>query len=295
MSSTKIPRSARAWACLPTSTQRRGAPNRVRGTHPPRSRSRPSGDSGSTANEQSARSAVSTSLWLRKTGRRDRTAGKRVPAPGARRQLGGERDAGLGSCGGVCPRWSHRALQARASHQRGASHATGDAKRGGADSSLPRHRRRRNGSFDAAFETRRSPYTTRNRFRTTGAVRSLAYGERLRRAGRRRHARERLRASDDGVDDEARRHWSRPEHTTELAATGERLRPRADVARESLTPREMQVALAVAEGATNQETAAALYLTPKTVEYHLTRVYRKLGVRSRAELVRRFTQRAESA
>ena len=48
------------------------------------------------------------------------------------------------------------------------------------------------------------------------------------------------------------------------------------------------MALAVAEGASNAEVAAALYLTPKTVEYHLTRVYRKLGLRSRAELVHRF-------
>jgi LuxR family transcriptional regulator, maltose regulon positive regulatory protein len=61
-------------------------------------------------------------------------------------------------------------------------------------------------------------------------------------------------------------------------------------ARESLTPRETQVALAVAEGASNEEVAAALYVTPKTVEYHLTRVYRKLGLRSRAELVRQFTR-----
>ena len=76
---------------------------------------------------------------------------------------------------------------------------------------------------------------------------------------------------------------------SELAAAGERLRPAA-AARESLTPREVQVALAVAEGASNAEVASALYLTPKTVEYHLTRVYRKLGLRSRAELVRRFAR-----
>jgi LuxR family maltose regulon positive regulatory protein len=79
----------------------------------------------------------------------------------------------------------------------------------------------------------------------------------------------------------------------ELAASGARLRA-TGAARESLTPREMQVALAVAEGASNEEVAAVLYVTPKTVEYHLTRVYRKLGLRSRAELVREFSQRAES-
>ena len=56
----------------------------------------------------------------------------------------------------------------------------------------------------------------------------------------------------------------------------------------------MQVALAVAEGASNSETAAVLYLTPKTVEYHLTRVCRKLGLRSRAELVRQFPRSDQS-
>jgi DNA-binding NarL/FixJ family response regulator len=77
-----------------------------------------------------------------------------------------------------------------------------------------------------------------------------------------------------------------PRARSELAATGERLQPGA-APRESLTPREMQVALAVAS---NKDTAAALYLTPKTVEYHLTRVYRKLGLRSRAELTRQFAR-----
>ena len=50
-----------------------------------------------------------------------------------------------------------------------------------------------------------------------------------------------------------------------------------------------QIAGQVAEGKSNREVADALYLTPKTVEFHLTRVYRKLGVRSRSELVRRVT------
>ena len=116
----------------------------------------------------------------------------------------------------------------------------------------------------------------------------LAYGERLRRAGQRKRARERLHAALVVFDDLGANAWS-ARARSELAATGERLRPAA-VTRESLTPREMQVALAVAEGASNSETAAALYLTPKTVEYHLTRVYRKLGLRSRAELVRQFAR-----
>jgi DNA-binding CsgD family transcriptional regulator len=120
----------------------------------------------------------------------------------------------------------------------------------------------------------------------------LVYGERLRRAGERKRARAQLHAALAVFDELGARAWSERAHS-ELAATGERLRPAA-VAREGLTPREMQVALAVAEGASNNEVAAVLYLTPKTVEYHLTRVYRKLGLRSRAELVRQFARSDES-
>jgi DNA-binding CsgD family transcriptional regulator/tetratricopeptide (TPR) repeat protein len=53
-----------------------------------------------------------------------------------------------------------------------------------------------------------------------------------------------------------------------------------------LTPQELQVALVVAAGATNVEAGAQLFLSPKTIEYHLSNAYRKLGIRSRAELVR---------
>jgi DNA-binding NarL/FixJ family response regulator len=101
-----------------------------------------------------------------------------------------------------------------------------------------------------------------------------------------RDAREHLRSAGVAFDALGAAAWS-SRAQSELAATGERLRPAAD-SRESLTPRELQVALAVADGASNAAVAAALYLTPKTVEYHLTHVYRKLGLRSRAELVRRF-------
>ena len=57
---------------------------------------------------------------------------------------------------------------------------------------------------------------------------------------------------------------------------------------QSLTAQELQVALIVARGITNREAAAALFLSPKTVEFHLGNTYRKLGLRSRAELVRRM-------
>jgi DNA-binding CsgD family transcriptional regulator len=58
---------------------------------------------------------------------------------------------------------------------------------------------------------------------------------------------------------------------------------------DDLTPAEERVAALVAEGHTNKEVAAALFLTERTVEFHLTHVYRKLGVRSRAELARRLS------
>jgi DNA-binding NarL/FixJ family response regulator len=52
----------------------------------------------------------------------------------------------------------------------------------------------------------------------------------------------------------------------------------------SLTPQELQVALVVARGASNQEAASALFLSQKTIEYHLSNIYRKTNLRSRAEL-----------
>ena len=58
-----------------------------------------------------------------------------------------------------------------------------------------------------------------------------------------------------------------------------------------LTPQELQIALTVAAGATNKEAAAALFLSEKTIEMHLSRTYRKLAVRSRTELVKLLASR----
>jgi DNA-binding CsgD family transcriptional regulator len=63
----------------------------------------------------------------------------------------------------------------------------------------------------------------------------------------------------------------------------------------ALTPYELQVAVAVADGATNREATAALFLSPKTIEYHLSRVYAKLGVRNRVELARLMSSGREQA
>ena len=74
----------------------------------------------------------------------------------------------------------------------------------------------------------------------------------------------------------------------ELRATGERLGRRAAREGDELTPQELQVALQAADGKTNKEIGAALFLSPKSVDFHLRRVFRKLEVRSRGELIRRF-------
>ncbi len=114
----------------------------------------------------------------------------------------------------------------------------------------------------------------------------LCFGERLRRAGQRKNARDHLRAALTVFEQLGAAPWERRTRS-ELRASGETLRRRDASATEQLTPQELQIALQVAEGKTNREVGAALFLSPKTIEFHLSGVYRKLGVRSRAELVRR--------
>jgi DNA-binding CsgD family transcriptional regulator len=115
----------------------------------------------------------------------------------------------------------------------------------------------------------------------------LAYGERLRRSRNRALAREQLRAAADTFDDLDARPWA-DRARAELAATGETHR-RRDVSKiDELTPQELQVALLLAGGKTTRETAAALFLSPKTVDYHLRHVYQRLGIHSRAELAQRL-------
>jgi DNA-binding NarL/FixJ family response regulator len=66
-------------------------------------------------------------------------------------------------------------------------------------------------------------------------------------------------------------------------------RRRGSAIREDLSPAELQVAIVVARGATNREAAAELFLSPKTVDHHLSAVYSKLGLRSRTELAHLMT------
>jgi DNA-binding CsgD family transcriptional regulator/predicted negative regulator of RcsB-dependent stress response len=115
----------------------------------------------------------------------------------------------------------------------------------------------------------------------------LCYGERLRRAGRRVEAREQLRRALETFERIGARPWAERARA-ELRASGETLRRQEPFEAEQLTPQELQIALQVAEGKTNKEVGAALFLSHKTVEFHLSRIYRKLDIHSRAELIRQF-------
>jgi len=113
----------------------------------------------------------------------------------------------------------------------------------------------------------------------------LYYGERLRRAKRLTEAREHLRRALDAFERLGASLWA-SRARNELRASGAAVGKLPAVGIAVLTPQELQVAVAVANGSTNREAAAALFLSPKTVGFHLGRVYRKLGIRSRVELAR---------
>lgn len=111
----------------------------------------------------------------------------------------------------------------------------------------------------------------------------LLYGEWLRREGRRVDARGHLRAAYDlfiriGADGFAERAWR------ELVATGETVRSRTTGSSDTLTAQEAQVARLAGAGHTNPEIGARLFLSPRTVEWHLRKVFLKLGVSSRTQL-----------
>jgi DNA-binding NarL/FixJ family response regulator/tetratricopeptide (TPR) repeat protein len=119
----------------------------------------------------------------------------------------------------------------------------------------------------------------------------LLYGARLRRAGQRVAAREQLRAALDAFTAMDLTAWAQ-RAADELAATGATARPRRPLASEPLTSQETRVALLVARGLSNREVAAALFLSPKTIEHHLASVFRKRGFRSRTELASAFATAA---
>ncbi|HEX6263835.1 MAG TPA: LuxR C-terminal-related transcriptional regulator, partial [Actinomycetota bacterium] len=124
---------------------------------------------------------------------------------------------------------------------------------------------------------------TRVRFELARA--HLVYGEWLRRENRRVDAREQLRTAHDafssmGADafaDRARR---------ELVATGETVRSRVDETRDVLTPQEAQIARLARDGFSNPDIGARLFISPRTVQYHLHKVFLKLDISSRNQLGR---------
>jgi DNA-binding CsgD family transcriptional regulator len=131
--------------------------------------------------------------------------------------------------------------------------------------------------FEAALERHSRASQPFERGRT-----ELAYGLWLHRARRRVAARDRLGAALEIFERLGARPWARLARA-ELRAAGAGPRtPESE--REDLTAQEARIARAVASGATNKEVGAELFLSPKTIEFHLSSIYRKLGIRSRTEL-----------
>jgi DNA-binding CsgD family transcriptional regulator len=124
---------------------------------------------------------------------------------------------------------------------------------------------------------------SRTRLRVEHARALLLYGEWLRRENRRRDARSHLRSAYEMLTDMGAEAFAERARR-ELVATGETLRRRSVEAREAFTAQEAQIARLAAEGRTNPEIGAELFLSPRTVEWHLHKVFAKLGIGSRREL-----------
>ena len=124
---------------------------------------------------------------------------------------------------------------------------------------------------------------SRTRLRPELARAHLLYGEWLRREGRRADAREQLRSAHErfsGIGMEAFAERAR----RELTATGEKVRKRISETRDELTAQEEQIARLARDGLSNPEIGARLFLSPRTVEWHLKKVFAKLGISSRRQL-----------
>lgn len=123
----------------------------------------------------------------------------------------------------------------------------------------------------------------RTRMRLPRGRAHLLYGEWLRRQGRRPHALEQLRIAHEIFDDIGATSFA-ARTRAELSATGVTARIRRSVTLDKLTPQEERIATMAGRGLTNAEIAAQLYISLSTVDYHLRKVFRKLGIRSRTRL-----------
>ena len=117
-----------------------------------------------------------------------------------------------------------------------------------------------------------------NRART-----ELLYGEHLRRQRKRVESREHLRMAFTGFEALGAEPWAE-RAGAELRASGETARKRDPSTIDQLTPQELQIVRFVADGHSNKEVAAQLYLSPRTIDYHLRNVFAKLGITSRTQL-----------
>ena len=121
------------------------------------------------------------------------------------------------------------------------------------------------------------------------ALVELAWGQALRRRGHRRSASAHLTAARDRFAGLLARPFLE-RCDAEMLACGAQPVRRGDLDRGRLTPQELSVARLVASGLSNREVASELVLSVRTVESHLTRIYSKLGVSSRAQLAARFSR-----
>ncbi|MFD5318432.1 LuxR C-terminal-related transcriptional regulator [Streptomyces sp. NPDC127098] len=132
-------------------------------------------------------------------------------------------------------------------------------------------------AFDEALRLHTNPFEA--------ARTALLLGERLRRAQRPGEARPHLRTAWETFDRAGARPWARRARA-ELRAAGESGQAPPAAALDALTPQELRIAELVADGLSSRQIAARLFLSPRTVEYHLYKIYPKLGIGSRTELAR---------
>lgn len=134
--------------------------------------------------------------------------------------------------------------------------------------------------FRAALEAHGQAARPFERART-----ELAFGEALRRARRRVDAREHLHAALSGFEALGAELWAERARV-ELRASGQTARRRTPSTRDELTAQELQIARFVAQGLTNREAASQLFLSPRTIAFHLRNIFRKLDISSRTQLAR---------